>query len=618
MCVLIICTMCLGLGNAYAQARLAALVIGIDDYPHVGNLENAGRDADDVAAKLETLGFQVTKIIDPDLRDFGRAITDFSIKAAAFDTVLVFFAGHGVSVGGRNWFIPSDARLEFADDLPYEAISQNHLMKKVISSGADLNIFIFDACRDNPLQSRSRNIGRGLNTEEVIDGDKGMVVMYSAGPGQVALDGERGRNGIFTGALLDALDTDSVSIEGTFTQVARNVNDSTNGKQNPWFSSNFKVDFAFQTQKPSLPQSEKGSRGAGVSVNEIELVFWKSIESGGSIVDYELYLKKFPNGWFEDIARLRISQLQNNVESRNSNASGFGERIQAEADAEIRAELEERRQAEAEARRQAEAEARRQAEAEARRQAEAEARRQAEAEARRQAEAEERRQAEAEARRQAEAEARRQAEAEERRQAEAEARRQAEAEERRQAEAEARRQAEAEERRQAEAEARRQAEAEERRQAEAEARRQAEAEERRQAEAEARRQAEAEERRQAEAEARRQAEAEERRQAEAEARRQAEAEERRQAEAEARRQAEAEERRQAEAEERRQAEAEERRQAEAKAEADSETGALEKLAFLSRPPSAPKPKAGPDPSVVIERATQLFGPFVRLAGGTSY
>jgi hypothetical protein len=168
------------------------------------------------------------------------------------------------------------------------------------------------------------------------------------------------------------------------------------------------------------------------------------------------------------------------------------ERVQARADARLRAAEESQRLAEDAARRRAEEEARRKAEAEALRRAEEEARLRAEIEGQMRAEAAARRKVEEAARLQAEEEARRRAEEEAQRLAAEQARRQAEDEAQRRADEAARRQAEEAARLKAEEEARRQAEVQARLQAEEDSRLRAEAEIRQRAELEARIRAEIE------------------------------------------------------------------------------------------------------------------------------
>ena len=56
-------------------------------------------DADDMAARLAGLGFQVTKLTDANQQEMEDAINAFGRKLQGGGVGLFFFAGHGVQVG---------------------------------------------------------------------------------------------------------------------------------------------------------------------------------------------------------------------------------------------------------------------------------------------------------------------------------------------------------------------------------------------------------------------------------------------------------------------------------------------------------------------------------------
>jgi uncharacterized caspase-like protein len=88
------------------------LVIGNSNYQNVDYLRNPENDAKDLAASLENKGFKVTRLNNGTLDDMRSALRNFGESAQKFDLVMVFFAGHGIEIGGVNWLIPIDARLE--------------------------------------------------------------------------------------------------------------------------------------------------------------------------------------------------------------------------------------------------------------------------------------------------------------------------------------------------------------------------------------------------------------------------------------------------------------------------------------------------------------------------
>jgi uncharacterized caspase-like protein len=83
-------------------------------------------------------------------------------------------------------------------------------------AGAPMNIVILDSCRDNPLPRRSRSAERGLAAPSLPAGIKGTAIVFSAGPGQVAMDGPKNGHGVFTGELLKVLDRPGLKLEEVF------------------------------------------------------------------------------------------------------------------------------------------------------------------------------------------------------------------------------------------------------------------------------------------------------------------------------------------------------------------------------------------------------------------
>src|SRR5262245_1304248 len=91
--------------SAYGQTRVA-LVIGNSAYRYVPPLANTRNDAADMVAAFERLGFQVHRVNDGGYDDMRSALLAFGKNARNSEMAVVFFAGHGIEVGGENWLIP--------------------------------------------------------------------------------------------------------------------------------------------------------------------------------------------------------------------------------------------------------------------------------------------------------------------------------------------------------------------------------------------------------------------------------------------------------------------------------------------------------------------------------
>lgn len=218
-----------------ADARKVALIIGNSNYEYTGQLPNAGNDATLIADAAQSAGFEEV-ILGNNLGvdGFRGALREFREKADGADVAMVYFAGHGIEAGGKNWLIPTDAKLEAALDLPYESIDLDLVMQSL--SGAQVRIAVLDACRNNPFgrswKSGTRAVTRGLIGVEADD----VLVIYAAAPGQTASDGEEGDNSPFAQSLARRLPEPDVPVQLLGGLVRDDVLSITDGQQRPFIS----------------------------------------------------------------------------------------------------------------------------------------------------------------------------------------------------------------------------------------------------------------------------------------------------------------------------------------------------------------------------------------------
>jgi len=104
-----------------------------------------------------------------------------------------------------------------------------------------IKVILLDACRDSPFKSFVRSKGLGLAQ---MDAPKGTIIGYSTSPGKVAIDGT-GENSPYALGLVKAIRMPGLKIEEVLKQTLNWVNDMTNGKQIPWYSSSLRGDFYF-------------------------------------------------------------------------------------------------------------------------------------------------------------------------------------------------------------------------------------------------------------------------------------------------------------------------------------------------------------------------------------
>src|SRR5262249_9939367 len=135
-----------------------ALVVGNSNYKYVAKLPNPRNDARDIAAVLSRLGYDVVTGFDLTLSQFNSTLADFSGEVQDADFVLIYYGGHGIEVGGNNYLVPVDARLDSARILPFRAISLDSVLAAV-KGARKLGVVFLDACRENPFTATMRSVG---------------------------------------------------------------------------------------------------------------------------------------------------------------------------------------------------------------------------------------------------------------------------------------------------------------------------------------------------------------------------------------------------------------------------------------------------------------------------
>ena len=195
-----------------ADARNLALVIGNDHYDHVQPLHTAVADANAVGDALQRLGFAVRRAIDADRSQTSRTFAEFEAALQPGDEAFVYYAGHGVEMGGTNYLVPTDVP-DAQPNQPGVIRDASFPVPEIIDGlrerGARVTILVLDACRDNPFAtagSRTIGVAGGLAR---IDAPQGVFVLMSAGAKQEALDrlspSDPDRDSVFTRVFLGQL-----------------------------------------------------------------------------------------------------------------------------------------------------------------------------------------------------------------------------------------------------------------------------------------------------------------------------------------------------------------------------------------------------------------------------
>lgn len=126
-------------------------------------LFNPVNDARAISQKLRSLNFKMTQVLNSKRDDMGTTLETFIQSVARDDTVVFFYAGHGIQADGHNYLLATDARLRSSYDVGYNSINVGNFLKRLDRSRAKVIIIFLNACRNNPFLSKVRGGGkRGL------------------------------------------------------------------------------------------------------------------------------------------------------------------------------------------------------------------------------------------------------------------------------------------------------------------------------------------------------------------------------------------------------------------------------------------------------------------------
>jgi formylglycine-generating enzyme required for sulfatase activity len=230
------------------QEQRIALVIGNAAYSEAP-LKNPVNDARAMAAVLKTCGFEVITRLNSDKQSMFESIREFGRRIQNGGVGLFYYAGHGMQVQGRNYLVPVDTDIKAEDEVEFQCIDADLVLRKMESASNRVNIVVLDACRNNPFARSFRSAARGLGQ---MDAATGSILAYATAPGMVAADGE-GDNGLYTEALLNYIARPGLRIEQVFKSVRRDIVQGTGRAQIPWESSSLTGEFYFVLPQTTAP-----------------------------------------------------------------------------------------------------------------------------------------------------------------------------------------------------------------------------------------------------------------------------------------------------------------------------------------------------------------------------
>lgn len=225
-----------------ASSPRRALLIANEAYEHFGTLVTPSRDVRLLREALTTLGFEISEVRDATSDRLRGALRRFAASVRPGDVAMIYYAGHGASVGGHSYLVPVDFNgtcdASFGGQLEERALSIDELLAD-LADRQGRNLLFFDACRNNPCVTAARSMTRSLGTTRSIGeglapvrAPRDTLIVYASEPGTTALDDVNG-NSPFARAVRAHL-TDPIDIVMVVRAAREEVARTTNRQQYLW------------------------------------------------------------------------------------------------------------------------------------------------------------------------------------------------------------------------------------------------------------------------------------------------------------------------------------------------------------------------------------------------
>ncbi len=254
--------------NDWSVGERYALIVGIDDYQNeqVVDLRYAAADAELFKQALVQNGdFEEDNIfllssrsqdesLKPSLTNVVFRLEWFRDVLSPGDTLVFYFAGHGVSFDEETYLLTEEADERSKNTLMVSSLRGGILYDLLDAAGAQNTLVVLDACRNDPTAGRgdanntlSESLARGLTFVPKKPGVKGLekntATLFACSQGERSWEWDQKKHGFFTYYLVEALkdggygEDGLASLSGVASYVRDNVTQSAhrwaNNKQTP-------------------------------------------------------------------------------------------------------------------------------------------------------------------------------------------------------------------------------------------------------------------------------------------------------------------------------------------------------------------------------------------------
>ncbi|HET6881647.1 MAG TPA: caspase family protein, partial [Pirellulales bacterium] len=234
-----------------AEPAVYLVAVGINKYAEESlNLRFAAPDARDLAGVFQARGpslygaerTHVTPLVDEQATQQGirEALGQLAKVANPQDTVVVFLAGHGATIGQRYYFITQEFKQEeehFEDDVRKQGFAADEFGDLLGKTRALKRVLIFDTCQSGgalAVHQTARDPFAFRGALERLSHSQGVFTIAAAAANDQAQEAQQLKHGLLTYALLAGLGAvDEGPLAG---QQLKPAGDANVAEVREWFS----------------------------------------------------------------------------------------------------------------------------------------------------------------------------------------------------------------------------------------------------------------------------------------------------------------------------------------------------------------------------------------------
>jgi hypothetical protein len=211
-----------------------ALVIGNADYRNIAKLQTPVKDAQDMAAALEKLGFTVDLRLNVGVVEMTRAVEEYSARLTVSSEGIFWFARHGVQARNEAYMLAVDADTATETTLKAGAISVRNLLESLERAKNRVNTVVIDSSM-TPMAASETEIAMTPLILKNFPND--IFYIQSTSPGQPAMDHLAGSgHSPFAQAFLNNINKPE-PLNLLISDIVRETFTASGGTQKPFYQS---------------------------------------------------------------------------------------------------------------------------------------------------------------------------------------------------------------------------------------------------------------------------------------------------------------------------------------------------------------------------------------------